>query len=63
MSSERSDTLAMIQGSHLYGPDPERATGTNCGSIEAFEALLARSREDPAAFWADVARELEWMRP
>jgi acetyl-CoA synthetase len=53
----------MIRASRLYAPDPERAARTNCGSIEAFEALLARSREHPDAFWAEVARELEWMRP
>jgi acetyl-CoA synthetase len=63
VSYERTDPLAMINASRLYAPDPERAAGTNCGSIEAFEALLARSRENPDAFWADVGRELEWMRP
>jgi acetyl-CoA synthetase len=63
VSGERNDTLAMIEASRLYAPDPERAAGTNCGSVEAYEALLARSRENPDAFWADVGRELEWMRP
>ena len=52
----------MIENSRLYPPEPARAARTNCGSVEAFQALLARSREDPDAFWADVAGELEWMR-
>ena len=52
----------MIENSRLYLPDPARAARTNCGSIEAFQALLARSHDDPDAFWADVAGELEWMR-
>ena len=52
----------MIEGSRLYPPDPARAARTHCGSVEAFEALLRRSREDPDAFWAEVAGELEWMR-
>ncbi len=52
----------MIENSRLYLPDPARAARTNCGSIEAFQALLARSHDDPDAFWADVAGELEWTR-
>ena len=44
-------------------PQADRARKTRCGSVEAWEALLARSRERPDEFWADVARELEWMRP
>ena len=44
-------------------PDAGRARATHCGSIEAWEALLARSQERPDEFWAEVARELEWMRP
>ena len=53
----------MIESSPLYVPDPARAARTNCGSIEAYQALLKRSQEDPDGFWGDVARELEWMRP
>ena len=53
----------MIDGSRLYPPDPARAARTHCGSVEAFEALLKRSRENPDAFWGEVAGELEWMRP
>jgi acetyl-CoA synthetase len=53
----------MIETSRLYLPDPARAAGTNCGSIEAFQALLKRSQEDPDGFWTDVAGELEWIRP
>jgi acetyl-CoA synthetase len=53
----------MIDGSRLYPPDPARAARTHSGSVEAFEALLKRSRENPDAFWGEVAGELEWMRP
>jgi acetyl-CoA synthetase len=52
----------MFERSRLYLPDPARAARTNCGSVAAFQELLARSREDRDGFWADVAGELEWMR-
>jgi len=53
----------MIEGSPVYLPDPSRAARTHAGSVEAFEAMLRRSREDPDAFWAGIAGELDWMKP
>jgi acetyl-CoA synthetase len=53
----------MIRESRLHPPDPDRARTTNSGSPAAFQQLLRRSREQPEKFWADVASELEWIRP
>src|SRR5215510_10944710 len=53
----------MIEGSRVYLPDPHRAAHTHAGSVEAYEAMLRRSREDPDSFWASIASELEWMKP
>ena len=53
----------LIGASRLYLPDARRASATHCGSVDAWEALLARSQQRPDEFWAEVARELEWMRP
>jgi len=53
----------MIEGSRIYAPDPERAAGTHAGSVEAYQKMLRRSRQAPDAFWAEVAAELEWMKP
>jgi len=52
----------MFESSPVYPPDPARAARTNCGSVAAFEAMRARSREDPDAFWGEIAGELEWIR-
>src|SRR4051812_32834173 len=63
MIEPHEGAAGLIAASRLFVPDAERARGTHCGSVEAWEALLARSRRRPEEFWADVARELEWMRP
>src|SRR3954471_19602040 len=63
MIEPEKDAAGLVAASRLYVPDAERARTTTCGSVEAWEALLARSRRHPDEFWADVARELEWMRP
>jgi len=47
----------------IYPPSPERASRTNAGSIENYNRLLAKSIEDPDAYWAGVAAELDWFRP
>jgi len=61
--TESKDQVQMVAESRLRPLDPERAAATNAGSIEAFERLLRQSQEDPAAFWAQVASELDWMKP
>ena len=43
MSDNVAHVSSLIAGSRLYHPDPARAAHTNCGSIEAFQALLKRS--------------------
>ncbi len=63
MSEHDEGAASLIGSSRLYVPDAARAGTTHCGSVGAWEALLAKSRERPDDFWADAARELDWMRP
>jgi len=48
----------------VYLPDPSRAARTHAGSVEAFEAMLRRSREEirELALAASTAREQEKSR-
>src|SRR5450631_186501 len=55
--------MAMTADRKIYPPSPERASRTNAGSIENYNRLLAKSIEDPDAYWAGVAAELDWFRP
>jgi len=63
MENVSAEEIRMIKESKLIYPDPEKVRQTVLGSVEAFDDLLHRSWEDPAAFWAGVASELYWMRP
>ena len=60
---ESTDQIDMVRESRLRFLDPQKAAGTNAGGIEAFERLLRESQEDPASFWAQVASELDWIKP
>ncbi|MGQ9824172.1 MAG: AMP-binding protein, partial [Desulfotomaculales bacterium] len=63
MAEVKPEEIRMIRESKLYYPDPEMTRKTALGSVDAFNALLRRSWEDPAGFWADVASELTWIKP
>jgi acetyl-CoA synthetase len=62
MTSSDNDALRMIEDSRLYFPNPARSKRTNCGSAEAFQAMLKKSWDKPDQFWEEVAGELEWIR-
>lgn len=55
--------LQVAADSKLIYPSEEKARATSIGSAEAFQELLRQSQEDPAAFWDQQARELEWYEP
>ncbi|PIC80566.1 acetyl-coenzyme A synthetase [Sporosarcina sp. P18a] len=55
--------LQVAANSKLIYPSEEKARSTSIGSAEAFQELLRQSQEDPAAFWDQHARELEWYEP
>ncbi len=47
----------------VFPPGREFSDRARVGSLEAYEALYARSLKDPDGFWAEVASELEWFEP
>lgn len=49
-------------GKPLIPPTPELMRQAPLTPVQA-EAVLDRSRRDPAAYWADIAGELEWFAP
>lgn len=55
--------LQAVKNSKLVYPNEEKMKNTDLGSTKAFEQLLSRSKNDPEAFWNEVAMELEWYKP
>ncbi|MFQ3680289.1 MAG: acetate--CoA ligase [Pseudanabaenaceae cyanobacterium] len=55
---------SVLQEKRLFAPPVEFAAKARIGSYEAYRALYDRSREDPLAFWGELAgQELAWFEP
>ncbi|MEC7564678.1 MAG: acetate--CoA ligase [Planctomycetota bacterium] len=52
----------VMQESRIFQPSDSFLEGCKINSLEAYEALYNRSKEDPVAFWAELARsDLHWF--
>lgn len=52
----------VMQESRLFPPSEEFVSGAQIGSMAAYEELYEQARQDPEAFWGDLARqELHWF--
>ncbi len=53
----------VMQESRLFPPSEEFVSGAQIGSMAAYEELYEQARQDPEAFWGDLARqELHWFK-
>ena len=54
---------SMLRENRVFPPPAAFAAKARIGTMEAYEALYARSIADPEGFWADAAHELHWFTP
>ncbi len=54
---------ATLLGLGRVEPPPGLRAGARISEAAAYAALLARAGEEPAAYWAELARELPWQTP
>ena len=54
-----NDIDVLLQENRKFEPPPEFAREANVSSAEIYE----KAARDPEKFWADQARELEWIKP
>jgi acetyl-CoA synthetase len=54
---------SLLREDRVFAPPAEFAARARVGSMEQYEAIYRRSVEEPEAFWAEAAGELEWFAP
>jgi acetyl-CoA synthetase len=54
---------SLLRENRVFPPPAEFAAKAHVGSLEQYEAMYRRSVEEPEAFWAEAASELEWFAP
>jgi acetyl-CoA synthetase len=52
---------SLLRENRVFQPPAEFASKAYVTSLEKYEAMYKRSIEDPEAFWAEAAGELEWF--
>jgi acetyl-CoA synthetase len=62
LSDPQAEALALMAHSYRVDPPHPPSGRLPVTTPEAFRDLYRRSVEDPAAYWAEVARELTWFR-
>jgi acetyl-CoA synthetase len=60
---DRTAIDSVLKEDRVFPPPAEFAARSHLKSVAEYEQLYARSMENPEAFWADVARELDWFKP
>jgi acetyl-CoA synthetase len=60
---ESTDLDSSLRENRVFPPPAEFAAKAHVKSLEQYEAMYRRSVEDPEAFWAEAAQELEWFAP
>ncbi|QHN05295.1 acetate--CoA ligase [Granulicella sp. WH15] len=54
---------SMLRENRVFPPPAEFAAKAHIQNLPQWEAMYRRSVEEPEAFWADAARELDWFTP
>jgi acetyl-CoA synthetase len=61
--SEGTNMESLLRENRVFPPPAEFAAKAHVKNLEQYESMYRRSVEDPNAFWAEAAGELEWFAP
>ncbi len=59
-SAAPSHITSVLKEKRSFPPPPEFAAAARINSMEAYQKLWQRARDDPEGFWADLADNLQW---
>ncbi len=62
-ATESTQMVSLLRENRVFPPQPDFAAKAHIGSLAAYEAMYRRSVEQPEAFWAEAAAELDWFTP
>ncbi len=64
MSSEHGGAIhSVLIENRSFPPSAEFASRARVGSIEEYERLWTRAKDDPEGFWGEIAACLTWSKP
>jgi acetyl-CoA synthetase len=63
LAAQDTNMNSLLRENRVFPPPAEFAAKARIGSLADYEAMYRRSIEDPEAFWADAAAELDWFTP
>ena len=61
--TQNTNMDSLLRENRVFPPPAEFAANAHIGSLAEYESMYRRSIEDPAAFWAQAASELDWFAP
>jgi acetyl-CoA synthetase len=62
-TSDGTNMESLLRENRVFQPPAEFAAKAHIKSLAEYEAMYRRSVEQPEAFWAEAAGELEWFAP
>ena len=63
LTAAEANLSSSLNESRLFQPPAAFAAGAQVKDRAAYDAMYRRSVEEPEAFWAEAAGELEWFQP
>jgi acetyl-CoA synthetase len=54
---------SVLQETRVFPPPAQFAKAAHVGSLDEYQALWRRAKDDPEGFWAEQAQMLTWFKP
>jgi acetyl-CoA synthetase len=57
------DIESVLKEDRVFEPRQEFSAQAHIKNLQAYETLYKQAEDDPEAFWASMAKELDWFKP